>query len=322
MPNSSFPRRGFMGRQFCLAGRVGPPGTGGAALPSPVWLDADLERLRLRYRLPGAAALVLRAGQTAARGVAGRRSTTATDRIHLQDPFLIGSCGKSMTATVVAARLVQQGRLSFDNTLEDLFPELRLLMRQDYRTVSVGEPTCWRTAAGSWMSRCRRLAAVQAERRALALLLILALPPKERRVRPISIRTWATLWWVPCSTGCRASPSSASQHASCSDRLVLAPLASSARPDRRRHGGTPPSACHCRRTRRSMRPEQPVQPGSSHLSLPRLGEVCPAASWPWACGLSAASTPGTPTPSLCRTGRALYARLACGLDVGGPGPAT
>ena len=157
-----------------LAG-LGRPGTGGAALPSPVSLDADLERLRLRYRLPGAAALVLRAGQTAARGVAGRRSTTATDRIHLQDPFLIGSCGKSMTATVVA-RLVQQARLSFDSTLEDLFPELRLLMRQDYRTVSVADLLAHR--GGILDVPLPPLGGGPAKRRALALPLILALPPQ------------------------------------------------------------------------------------------------------------------------------------------------
>src|SRR5919112_5670963 len=73
MPSSSFPRRGFMVASSALLAGLGHPGTGDAALPSPVSLDADLERLRLRYRLPGAAALVLRAGQTVARGVAGRR---------------------------------------------------------------------------------------------------------------------------------------------------------------------------------------------------------------------------------------------------------
>jgi len=175
MPDSSFPRRGFMVASSALLAGLGRPGTGGAALPSPVSLDADLERLRLRYRLPGAAALVLRTGQTAARGVAGRRSTTATDRIHLQDPFLIGSCGKSMTATVVA-RLVQQGRLSFDSTLQDLFPELRLLMRQDYRTVSVADLLAHR--GGILDVPLPPLGGGPAERRALALPLILALPPQ------------------------------------------------------------------------------------------------------------------------------------------------
>jgi CubicO group peptidase (beta-lactamase class C family) len=106
------------------------------AAAAPASLDAVLADLRVRYRLPGIAALVLQDGRVAAQGVAGRRSATGTAMIRIGDPFVIGSCGKSMTATVVA-RLVERGTASFDTTLAAIFPELRTTMRPAYRTVTL-----------------------------------------------------------------------------------------------------------------------------------------------------------------------------------------
>src|SRR4051812_3179947 len=78
------------------------------ALADAVPLRAELAAIRFRYGLPGVAAMVLRRGAVAAQGVAGVRSVSSNEPIRLDDPFVIGSCGKSMTATI-AARLVARG---------------------------------------------------------------------------------------------------------------------------------------------------------------------------------------------------------------------
>ena len=129
MTNLPLGRRAFLatsGAALFTAGRSR------AAMAEPAWLAGDLEALRLRHGLPGAAALVLRAGVVVAQGVVGVRSVTRQEPILLSDPFVIGSCGKSMTATV-AARLVARGVIRFETTLAEAFPELAPSMQPAYR---------------------------------------------------------------------------------------------------------------------------------------------------------------------------------------------
>jgi CubicO group peptidase (beta-lactamase class C family) len=177
MPSSSLLRRSFIAGSSAFLTGLGASGVGRAAVPRVSLLNAELERLRQQYRLPGVAALVLRAGRTAAQGVAGLRSNTAPGRIRLNDPFLIGSCGKSMTATIVA-RLVQEGALAFESTLEELLPELRFLMRHDYRDVSLADLLAHRGGIPQLLPLPLPLGGNPADLRAVALPVILALPPQ------------------------------------------------------------------------------------------------------------------------------------------------
>jgi CubicO group peptidase (beta-lactamase class C family) len=68
----------------------------------------------------GLAAVVLRVNCIVGRGVAGVRRKGAVDRVTLDDRFHLGSCGKAMTATLVAM-LVEEGRLSWTDTLGGIF---------------------------------------------------------------------------------------------------------------------------------------------------------------------------------------------------------
>ena len=52
------------------------------------------------------------------------------------DVFHIGSCTKSMTATL-AAMLIDEGKLRWDTTIADIFPELKGRMDKQYETVTV-----------------------------------------------------------------------------------------------------------------------------------------------------------------------------------------
>jgi CubicO group peptidase (beta-lactamase class C family) len=174
MPSSTFGRRAFLAVSgaACLMGHAGR-----SALAEVASLTADLESLRLRYGLPGAAALVLHGGAVVAQGVAGVRSVTRQDPILLSDPFVIGSCGKSMTATVVA-RLVALGALRFETSLQDVLPELGAPMQPAYRGVSVAALLAHRGGIPAVPPIPLPLEGDPVAERARALPVILALPPQ------------------------------------------------------------------------------------------------------------------------------------------------
>lgn len=88
-------------------------------------LRANLETIKNKFSLPSISGAFLRNGgieEIATVGVrkAGNKTvTTSNDRHHL------GSCGKSMTATL-AALLIEQGYLKWNSTLEELLPETQI----------------------------------------------------------------------------------------------------------------------------------------------------------------------------------------------------
>jgi CubicO group peptidase (beta-lactamase class C family) len=95
-----------------------------AADPRPgTPLDPLLQPYLAKYELPAlAAAVVLKGGITAAGAVGVRRAGTQSP-VSLEDRFHIGSDTKAMTA-LVAAMLVEAGKLRWDSTVADIFPEL------------------------------------------------------------------------------------------------------------------------------------------------------------------------------------------------------
>jgi len=88
-------------------------------------LDDLLEGFRARHRLPGLAALVIKAGKVHAEGAAGIRKAGAPERMTARDQFHIGSNTKAMTATL-AAILVEEGRIGWHTTLARAFPEIQI----------------------------------------------------------------------------------------------------------------------------------------------------------------------------------------------------
>jgi len=86
-------------------------------------LDRFLEDWRAHHNLPGLAALVLKNEAVYAEGATGVRKSGSPERLTVRDKFHLGSNTKAMTATL-AAMLVEQGRLSWSDTLPKRFPEL------------------------------------------------------------------------------------------------------------------------------------------------------------------------------------------------------
>jgi CubicO group peptidase (beta-lactamase class C family) len=88
---------------------------------TPVNVDAILRSILGRGgERFGMAAAVLRGERIIAQGAAGVRKRGTAERITLNDLFLLASCTKAMTATLLAM-LVEEGKLNWTSTLRELF---------------------------------------------------------------------------------------------------------------------------------------------------------------------------------------------------------
>lgn len=98
---------------------------------------AELVRsVREKYKLPGMAAAVIRGNQVLAAAVSGVRHVEKPDPITTEDRFGIGSCTKRMTALMIA-RVIDSGKLSFETTLGEVLPDVK--MRDVYRKVTLSQ---------------------------------------------------------------------------------------------------------------------------------------------------------------------------------------
>jgi CubicO group peptidase (beta-lactamase class C family) len=104
--------------------------------PSEAKPDQSLETIRKQHDLPALAVIVVKNGQICDREAVGVRKWGETVPVTTNDCFHIGSCTKSMTATLTAM-LIETGKLRWDTTILDIFPELRGKMDKQYEAVTV-----------------------------------------------------------------------------------------------------------------------------------------------------------------------------------------
>jgi CubicO group peptidase (beta-lactamase class C family) len=90
--------------------------------PASVELRSMLEQARVTYHVPGAVAWVSRRGEPLAEAAVGVRRADRDETVGLGDRFHLGSVTKSLNATLIAT-LVDEGRLRWDETMEEMFPE-------------------------------------------------------------------------------------------------------------------------------------------------------------------------------------------------------
>src|ERR1700677_64408 len=95
---------------------------GHAIAQKPETLKQQLEQIRAKHNLPALAAIVEKDGKILATASTGVRKMGSDIPVTDDDQWHIGSCTKSMTATL-AAMLVQEGKLKWDTTVGDIFPE-------------------------------------------------------------------------------------------------------------------------------------------------------------------------------------------------------
>lgn len=99
-------------------------------------LDPMLDPYLARYDLPAIAAAVVMDGKVISAGAVGTRRVGTKIPVTINDPFHLGSDTKAMTA-LLAAMLVEEGKLRWGTTVSDVFPELAEKMDPRLRRVTL-----------------------------------------------------------------------------------------------------------------------------------------------------------------------------------------
>jgi CubicO group peptidase (beta-lactamase class C family) len=95
-----------------------------------------LEMIRKKYDFPALAVVVVKDGKICDHAAVGIRKLGDPTPVTIDDQFHIGSCTKSMTATL-AAMFIEENKLRWDSTIAEIFPELKDKMDAQYKAVTV-----------------------------------------------------------------------------------------------------------------------------------------------------------------------------------------
>jgi CubicO group peptidase (beta-lactamase class C family) len=116
---------------FAAAMSLATSQTLAAATPPPD-MATLLEKIRADHKLPALAAAVVRGTNIVSVGAVGVRKLGSPEKVTVEDKFHIGSCTKSMTATL-AALMVEDGSIQWTNTLGDVLHDIAPSMTPRYR---------------------------------------------------------------------------------------------------------------------------------------------------------------------------------------------
>jgi CubicO group peptidase (beta-lactamase class C family) len=111
------------------------PAPARAAAP-PEDVSAALASIIEKHRIPGMVAAVVTPDGTVMLGAAGVRRTGSPEKVTAGDRFHIGSCTKAMTATLCAI-LVEEGKLKWESTPADVWPELKRKFNPEFAKVTL-----------------------------------------------------------------------------------------------------------------------------------------------------------------------------------------
>ena len=110
----------------------------------PEDLNDLLEPIRQKYELPALAGGIVHAGELIGLGAVGVRRVGSPERVTVQDRWRLFSCGKAMTATLIAL-LVEEGVLSWQTTIGEVFPDLLGTIDAAWQAVTVEQLLAHRT---------------------------------------------------------------------------------------------------------------------------------------------------------------------------------
>lgn len=147
-------------------------------------VSGQLETIRAKHNLPSLAAVVIKGGKVVGEGAVGLRRVGGNKKVTTHDKWHLGSCTKAMTATLCAV-LVEEGKLSWDSTVEQVLPDLAAVGRPEYRGVTLRDLLTHRggfvanlPAQGTFRLNANPL---PEQRRAYARMLLTQPPEKEPR---------------------------------------------------------------------------------------------------------------------------------------------
>jgi len=129
-----------------------------------------LEPIREKYKLPGMAGEIVTSEGLEAIAAVGVRKAGTEVAVTLKDQWHLGSDTKAMTAVIIAT-LVERGRLKWETTIDQTFPELAETFPPQFRKITIlellshrsGLPANinWREAARAGSLREQRLSALK-----------------------------------------------------------------------------------------------------------------------------------------------------------------
>lgn len=99
-------------------------------------LASVLEPLRTKHSLPALGGAIVADGKLVALGACGERELGGSVAVSASDLWHLGSCTKAMTATL-AARLVEQGKIGWDASVESVFPQWKDKLHDDWRATTL-----------------------------------------------------------------------------------------------------------------------------------------------------------------------------------------
>ncbi|MDQ2078478.1 serine hydrolase [Marinimicrobium sp. ABcell2] len=103
---------------------------------SKSYLAEIVSKARAKYKVPAIAVTVMNAEMIYLQEVQGARVDGKPAQATLDDYFHIGSCSKSVLA-VMAAKLIEQNKITWRTKFFDVFPELRANANGDYSNVTL-----------------------------------------------------------------------------------------------------------------------------------------------------------------------------------------
>ena len=111
--------------------------------PIPLRADEQVNRILGQARtdgrrLPGMIGAIVRGEELSSIGAVGIRKIGSPELIRVDDLVHLGSCTKAMTATMLGT-LVDEGKLRWDSTVGEVFPELAEASHPDYRPVTLDQ---------------------------------------------------------------------------------------------------------------------------------------------------------------------------------------
>jgi CubicO group peptidase (beta-lactamase class C family) len=151
--------------------------------PAPENLNSLLEPIRQKYDLPALAGAIVTSKGLTFVGAVGVRKYGTDSPVTVNDQFHLGSDTKAMTATLLAT-LVEEGKLSWSATLDQVFPELATKMNAAYRKVTLEQMLAHRAGftdeswpKGKTFGDMYNLPGTPREQRAAYVAMILSEPP-------------------------------------------------------------------------------------------------------------------------------------------------
>lgn len=99
-------------------------------------MQEQLEKIRAQHELPALGALVIVDGKIKELQVVGVRKHGDVTKVEKTDKFHIGSCTKAFTATLLAI-LIEEGKLRWETTLGEIFPEIKNDMAEDVSGITI-----------------------------------------------------------------------------------------------------------------------------------------------------------------------------------------